>query len=56
MWRITKQNPCVASRSRQTGSSKQPDIVIVDKQKKEAVVIDIAVPSDNNIKKKKMNE
>ena len=30
----------------------QPDIVVVDKQKKEAVVIDIAVPSDSNIKKK----
>ena len=30
----------------------QPDIVIVDKQKKEAVVIDIAVPRDSNIKNK----
>ena len=28
----------------------QPDIVVVDKQK-EAVVIDVAVPSDSNIKK-----
>ena len=34
------------SRSRQTG------IVVANKQKKEAVVIDIAVPSDSNIKKK----
>ena len=30
----------------------QPDIVVIDKQKKEAVVIDIAVPSDSNIKNK----
>ena len=30
----------------------QPDIIIVDKQKKELVVIDITVPSDSNIKKK----
>ena len=30
----------------------QPGIVVVDKQKKEAVVIDVAVPSDNNIKQK----
>ena len=29
----------------------QPDIVVIDKQKTEAVVIDIAVPSDSNIKK-----
>ena len=29
----------------------QPDIVIIDKQKKEAVVIEIAVSSDSNIKK-----
>ena len=32
--------------------SNQPDMVIIDNQKKEAVVIDIAVPSDSNIKKK----
>ena len=31
----------------------QPDIVVVDKQRKEAVVMDVAVPSDSNIKKKK---
>ena len=30
----------------------QPDIVVIDKQKKEAVVTGIAVPSDSNIKKK----
>ena len=29
----------------------QPDIVVVDKQKKEAMVIDVAVPRDSNIKK-----
>ena len=34
----------------------QPDIVIIDKQKKEAVVINIAVPSDSNIKKKEHNK
>ena len=33
------------------GMANQPDIVVIDKQK-EAVVIDVAVPSDNNIKKK----
>ena len=38
---------------RQEGTGYQPDIVIIDKQKKEAVVIDIVVPSDSNIKKKK---
>ena len=30
----------------------QPDIVAVDKQRKEAVVMDVAVPSDSSIKKK----
>ncbi|XP_076747453.1 uncharacterized protein LOC143421715 [Maylandia zebra] len=30
----------------------QPDIVVVDKQKKTAVVIDVAVPNDSNIGKK----
>ncbi len=30
----------------------QPDIVVVDKQRKTAVVIEVAIPSDNNIKKK----
>ncbi|XP_076740510.1 uncharacterized protein LOC143418686 [Maylandia zebra] len=30
----------------------QPDIVVVDKQKKTAVVIDVAVPNDSNIRKK----
>ena len=30
----------------------QPDIVIVDKQKKEAAVIEVAVPSDSNMRKK----
>ena len=30
----------------------QQDIVVIDKQKKESVVIDIAVPSDSNIKQK----
>lgn len=30
----------------------QPDIVAADKQKKEAVVIDTAVPSDDNIRKR----
>ncbi|XP_015256200.1 PREDICTED: programmed cell death 1 ligand 1-like [Cyprinodon variegatus] len=30
----------------------QPDIVLIDKQQKKAVVIDVAIPSDSNIKKK----
>ncbi|CAI5667744.1 unnamed protein product [Oreochromis niloticus] len=30
----------------------QPDIVVVDKQEKTAVVIDVAVPNDSNIRKK----
>ena len=30
----------------------QPDIVIIDKQQRKAVVIDVAIPSDSNIKKK----
>jgi len=29
----------------------QPDIVVCDKLQKKAVVIDVAAPSDNNIKK-----
>ena len=34
------------------GLAKQPDIVVVDKKKKQVVIIDIAVPSDSNINKK----
>ncbi|KAF7650224.1 hypothetical protein LDENG_00129190, partial [Lucifuga dentata] len=30
----------------------QPDMVVVDKQQKRAVVIDVAVPADSNIRKK----
>lgn len=30
----------------------QPDIVVVDMNQKAALVIDIAIPSDRNIKKK----
>lgn len=30
----------------------QPDIVVVDKQQKKAVVIGVAIPSDTNIRKK----
>lgn len=30
----------------------QPDIVVVDNRRKEAIVIDIAVPSDSNTRKK----
>ena len=30
----------------------QPDVVVVDKDQKTAVVIDVAVPSDSNIRKK----
>ncbi len=30
----------------------QPNIVIVDKQQKKAVVINVVIPSDSNIKKK----
>ena len=30
----------------------QPDIVLVDRQEKKAVVVDTIVPSDSNIKKK----
>lgn len=30
----------------------QPNIVVVDKQQKTAVVVDVAIPSDSNIKKK----
>ncbi|KAF7654704.1 hypothetical protein LDENG_00066000, partial [Lucifuga dentata] len=30
----------------------QPDMVVVDKEQKRAVVIDVAVPADSNIKKK----
>ena len=30
----------------------QPDIVVIDKQQEEAVVTDVAVPSDSNTKKK----
>ena len=30
----------------------QPDIVLIDKQQKKAVVIDVAIPSDSNIRKK----
>ncbi|KAF1377421.1 hypothetical protein PFLUV_G00200640 [Perca fluviatilis] len=30
----------------------QPDILVVDKQLKKVVVIDVAIPSDSNIKKK----
>uniref|UniRef100_A0A087YQ23 Uncharacterized protein n=1 Tax=Poecilia formosa TaxID=48698 RepID=A0A087YQ23_POEFO len=30
----------------------QPDIVVVDKQQRKAVVVDVAIPSDYNIRKK----
>ncbi len=30
----------------------QPDIVLIDKQQKKALVIDVAIPSDSNIRKK----
>ena len=30
----------------------RPDIVVVDKSEKTAVVLDVAIPSDNNIRKK----
>ncbi|KAF7666275.1 hypothetical protein LDENG_00113730, partial [Lucifuga dentata] len=30
----------------------QPDVVVVDKEQKRAVVIDVAVPADSNIRKK----
>ena len=30
----------------------QPDIVLINKQQKKAVVIDVAIPSDSNIRKK----
>ena len=30
----------------------QPDIVVVDKERKRAVVIDVAIPADANIRKK----
>ena len=30
----------------------QPDIVVVDKLQKKAVLTDVAIPSDSNIKKK----
>lgn len=30
----------------------QPDIVLIDKQQKKAAVIDVAIPTDSNIKKK----
>ena len=32
--------------------SNQPDIMLIDKQQKKAVVIDVAIPSDNHIRKK----
>lgn len=34
----------------QTGTDCQPDIVVIDKKQKIMVVLDVAVPSDNNIK------
>ena len=34
------------------GMANQPDIVVVDKKQRQAVVVDIAIPSDNNIFKK----
>ncbi|KAM9816571.1 carbohydrate sulfotransferase 6 isoform X4 [Syngnathus typhle] len=34
----------------------QPDIVVVDKQQKKAVVVDIAIPSDGNIRKKELEK
>uniref|UniRef100_A0A096M1X3 Uncharacterized protein n=1 Tax=Poecilia formosa TaxID=48698 RepID=A0A096M1X3_POEFO len=30
----------------------QPDIVVVDKEQRKAVVVDVAIPSDHNIRKK----
>lgn len=32
----------------------QPDIVMVDKEQKRAVVIDVAIPADDNIAKNPM--
>ena len=34
------------------GMATQPDIVILDKQKKKAVGTDVVIPSNSNIKKK----
>ncbi len=34
----------------------QPDIVIIDKHKKEATIIDVAIPNDSNIKKKEQEK
>ena len=31
----------------------QPDIMVVDKEQRKAVVVDVAVPSDGNIRRKK---
>lgn len=31
----------------------QPDRVVVDKQRKKAIVMDVAIPSDGNISKEK---
>ena len=34
----------------------QPDIVVVDKQVKKVVVVDVAIPSDYNIRRKEREE
>lgn len=46
---MTDLRSCGASRYRQTNQS---DIVLVDKRRKIAVLIDVAIPTDSNIRKK----
>ena len=35
---------------------RRPDIVIVDKENKQVTIIDVAIPSDNNIKEKEIEK
>ena len=37
-------------------NNNEPDIVIVDKTKKEALLIDIAIPADNNVSRKRLEK
>ncbi|KAF7668652.1 hypothetical protein LDENG_00297510 [Lucifuga dentata] len=37
---------------RRTGAGNQPDMVVVNKEQKREVVIDVAIPSNDNIRKK----
>ncbi|TWW72943.1 hypothetical protein D4764_15G0003370 [Takifugu flavidus] len=50
-WRTSRPRSCGTSRSHMVVTD-QPDIVVVDKHRKTVVVIDVAIPSDNNIRKK----